>query len=101
VEEVTHHLVGANSPPDFYTIKEEVEFAITIKERKNGVWVPFTGTDVQVFIFYFVLTIGIDIWIKKKPFLSGSTGKRDTHMIPVSGWLILISGIRPDVTCRL
>lgn len=48
VEEVTHHLVGTNSPPDFYTIKEEVEFAITIKEKKNGAWVPFPGTDVQV-----------------------------------------------------
>jgi hypothetical protein len=48
VEEVTHHLVGASSPPDFYTIKEEVEFSITIKEKKNGAWVPFTGTDVQV-----------------------------------------------------
>ena len=51
VEEVTHHLVGASSPPDFYTIKEEVEFSITIKEKKAGVWVPFTGTDVQVSCF--------------------------------------------------
>lgn len=48
VEEVTHHLVGAKSPPDFYTIKEEVEFSITIKEKKDGAWVPFSGNDVQV-----------------------------------------------------
>jgi hypothetical protein len=48
VEEVTHHLAGASSPPDFYTIKEEVEFSITIKEKKDGAWIPFAGTDVQV-----------------------------------------------------
>jgi hypothetical protein len=51
---VTHHLVGASSPPDFYTIKEEVEFSITIKEKKNGAWVPFTGTDVQVTEFWII-----------------------------------------------
>ena len=45
---MTHHLVGTNSPPEFYTVKEEVEFSITIKEKKDGSWVPFTGNDVQV-----------------------------------------------------
>ena len=48
VESTTHHLVGASSPPEFYTIREMVEFNINIKEKKNGAWVPYSGTDVQV-----------------------------------------------------
>ena len=52
VEYTNHHLVGESSPPDFYTIRELVEFSISIKEKKNGVWAPYSGTDVQVQIFF-------------------------------------------------
>lgn len=48
IESTNHHLVGELSPPEFYTIREMVEFSAEIKEKKDGVWVPFTGTDVQV-----------------------------------------------------
>jgi oligosaccharyltransferase complex subunit beta len=48
VEGSNHHLVGESSPPEFYTIREMVEFNIVIKEKKNGAWVPYSGKDVQV-----------------------------------------------------
>ena len=48
IESTTHHLVGGSSPPEFYTIREMVEFSAEIREKKDGVWGPFTGTDVQV-----------------------------------------------------
>jgi len=48
VESINHHLVGETSPPEFYTIRENVEFEIKVSEKLNGAWVPFKGTDVQV-----------------------------------------------------
>jgi len=48
LDSVNHHHVGQKSPPEFYTIREMVEFSIQVSEKKDGVWVPFKGTDVQV-----------------------------------------------------
>jgi len=48
VDSISHHLVGESSPPDFYTIREMVEFSIQVSEKKEGTWVPFAGKDVQV-----------------------------------------------------
>lgn len=48
LDSVNHHLVGEKSPPEFYTIREMVEFSMQVSEKKDGAWVPFKGTDVQV-----------------------------------------------------
>jgi len=48
VDSINHHLVGETSPPDFYTIRENVVFEINVVEKKDGAWVPFKGQDVQV-----------------------------------------------------
>jgi len=48
IDSVNHHLVGEKSPPEFYTIKEDVTFTAVMSELINGKWVPYTGTDVQM-----------------------------------------------------
>lgn len=48
VETIQHQLVGDSAPPEFYTIREMVDFKIKVSEKKNGEWVPFLGKDVQV-----------------------------------------------------
>jgi len=48
VESIDHHLVGESSPPEFYTIRQMVEFQIRVSEKKDGEWVPFLGNDMQV-----------------------------------------------------
>jgi len=48
IDSVNHHLVGASSAPEYYTIKEMVEFSVSMSQLVNGAWVPFTGDDVQM-----------------------------------------------------
>jgi len=48
IDSVNHHLVGESSPPAYYTIQEMVEFSVTMSELVDGVWLPYTGTDVQM-----------------------------------------------------
>lgn len=48
VSSVEHHLKGEKSAPEYYTIMEDVEYWITIETFKNGKWVPFEATDVQL-----------------------------------------------------
>jgi len=50
VNGVNHHLKGEKAPPaeGTYTINDEVVYTIGIEEYKNGAWVPYAGTDVQM-----------------------------------------------------
>jgi len=48
VESIEHRLVGESAPPEFYTIREMVEFQMKVSEKKDGSWVPFQGDDMQV-----------------------------------------------------
>jgi len=50
VNGVNHHLKGEKAPPaeGTYTIKDEVVYTIGIEEFKDGVWMPYAGTDVQM-----------------------------------------------------
>ncbi len=49
VKGVSHHLVGEKeSPALFYTIREDVVYAIDIEEYVKGQWVPFQADDVQM-----------------------------------------------------
>lgn len=49
VTNVNHHRVGEKNPPAlFYTIKEEVVYSIDIEEYKNGKWMPYQASNVQM-----------------------------------------------------
>ena len=48
---VKHHLAGETDPPEAYTITDDVVYTITLEELKNGKWVPFTASDVQLEFF--------------------------------------------------
>jgi len=48
VDGVEHSKVGDSKAPDFYTIREEAQFFIDVKEKVNGAWVPFKATDMQL-----------------------------------------------------
>nr|CAG4643929.1 EOG090X05EE [Lepidurus arcticus] len=48
VGEVKHHKVGEKQPPSSYTILDQVVYSIQIDQLKNGKWVPYDGTDVQL-----------------------------------------------------
>jgi len=48
VGQVQHNKVGEASPPNAYTVMEEVNYQIHIEEYVAGVWKPFTGSDVQL-----------------------------------------------------
>ncbi|XP_065187024.1 dolichyl-diphosphooligosaccharide--protein glycosyltransferase 48 kDa subunit-like [Sycon ciliatum] len=45
---VKHHIVGESTPPQFYTIEDDVIFSLHIEEKVDGVWQPFAGKDVQM-----------------------------------------------------
>jgi len=51
VSKVAHHLVGKTSPPDAYTIEQQVTYSIKIEEFNQGKWVPFQAKDVQLEFF--------------------------------------------------
>nr|CAG4651794.1 EOG090X05EE [Triops cancriformis] len=46
--EVKHHKVGQTQAPSSYTIMDSVVYTIQIDQLKNGKWVPYDGTDVQL-----------------------------------------------------
>jgi oligosaccharyltransferase complex subunit beta len=48
VGKVKHHRVGETSPPQAYTILDEVEYSIEIQKLEGGKWVPFDADDVQL-----------------------------------------------------
>jgi len=48
VGEVEHHEHGETKPPQAYTVTDDVEFSVEIEELRNGKWVSFEGTDVQL-----------------------------------------------------
>ncbi len=49
VKGITHHRVGEPNPPElFYTIREDVVYAIDIEEFSGGKWIPFQADDVQM-----------------------------------------------------
>jgi len=48
VESVSHHRQGESETPGFYTIMEDAQYNIAVSELVNGVWKPFTGTDMQM-----------------------------------------------------
>jgi len=50
VTNVNHHLAGEKSPPriNSYTIKQECIYNIDIQEYKNGKWIPYQASDVQM-----------------------------------------------------
>jgi len=46
-----HHSLAADPkipPPPFYTVKDDVIYTIEIEEFKDGKWVPFHASDVQL-----------------------------------------------------
>lgn len=48
VSNVTHFKKSESSPPESYTIMEDVEFWITIETLKDGNWIPFKADDIQL-----------------------------------------------------
>lgn len=48
VGKVEHHKVGEKSPPEAYTILDEVIYSIEIEILQDGKWVPFNANDVQL-----------------------------------------------------
>lgn len=48
VGKVEHHKVGEKSPPEAYTILDEVIYSIEIEIFQDGKWVPFNANDVQL-----------------------------------------------------
>uniref|UniRef100_A0A0N4ZMJ8 Dolichyl-diphosphooligosaccharide--protein glycosyltransferase 48 kDa subunit n=1 Tax=Parastrongyloides trichosuri TaxID=131310 RepID=A0A0N4ZMJ8_PARTI len=48
VVSVKHNVVGEKEAPEMYTIMDNIEYTIKIEEKKEGKWIPFTPTDVQL-----------------------------------------------------
>lgn len=48
--DVKHSLAGQSSPPEFYTVKDQVHYSISIDIYKpeTGRWEPFQASDVQL-----------------------------------------------------
>lgn len=46
--DVSHHKKGEKEAPFTYTIKEDLEYSITIEEWNGQKWVPFVANDVQL-----------------------------------------------------
>jgi len=45
---VTHHKVGEKHEPQTYTIKDRIEYSLTIEEWSGAKWIPYISDDVQV-----------------------------------------------------
>jgi len=45
---VEHQKVGEKSPPEAYTVMEDVVYTIQVENLKNGKWVPYDATDLQL-----------------------------------------------------
>jgi len=46
---VTHHKVGETSPPEAYTITDDVHYSIVVEElQEDGTWAPYSSDDVQM-----------------------------------------------------
>lgn len=60
VGRIQHNRVGETSPPESYTIMDDVTFSTEVEILKNGKWVPYDATDLQlefVRIDPFVITL--------------------------------------------
>jgi len=44
---ITHNLVGQSTPP-FYTVKDKIEYSVTIQEWNGQKWIPFISDKVQL-----------------------------------------------------
>eukprot|EP01087_Luapelamoeba_hula_P007364 TRINITY_DN1808_c0_g1_i1.p1 TRINITY_DN1808_c0_g1~~TRINITY_DN1808_c0_g1_i1.p1 ORF type:complete len:469 (-),score=86.99 TRINITY_DN1808_c0_g1_i1:58-1422(-) len=45
---VNHHRVGTTQRDTIYTIKENLEYTVDIEEMRDGKWVPYEASDVQL-----------------------------------------------------
>jgi len=45
---ITHHRKGESTAPEAYTILDEVVYSIEVEILKDGTWVPFDTTDLQL-----------------------------------------------------
>ncbi|GIY67565.1 dolichyl-diphosphooligosaccharide--protein glycosyltransferase 48 kDa subunit [Caerostris darwini] len=45
---ITHHQVGESAAPEAYTILDEVVYSIEVEILKDGSWVPFDTSDLQL-----------------------------------------------------
>ncbi|KAF2883844.1 hypothetical protein ILUMI_22313 [Ignelater luminosus] len=48
VRSIKHHKLGEPTPPQAYTIMEELVYTIEIDILKDGGWVPFNADDIQL-----------------------------------------------------
>ena len=48
VGKVEHHKVGETSPPEAYTVMEDVVFSIVVEKLDKGKWVPYIADDIQL-----------------------------------------------------
>lgn len=48
VKSVKHHRAGEKTPPPAYTIMEDVVYTIEVDILEEGVWKPFTASDIQL-----------------------------------------------------
>jgi oligosaccharyltransferase complex subunit beta len=48
VGRVRHHKIGETSPPEAYTVMDNVIYSIEIEKYDSGKWVPFDANDVQL-----------------------------------------------------
>ncbi len=48
VGRVRHHKVGETSPPEAYTVMDNVIYSIEVEKYDSGKWVPFDANDLQL-----------------------------------------------------
>ncbi|XP_053206440.1 dolichyl-diphosphooligosaccharide--protein glycosyltransferase 48 kDa subunit-like [Panonychus citri] len=48
VGKVEHHKLGESSPPESYTIMEDVVYSIVVEKLENGKWIPYNADDIQL-----------------------------------------------------
>ncbi|CAG2118184.1 unnamed protein product [Medioppia subpectinata] len=48
VGRIRHHKLGEKTPPEAYTVLEDVVFSIEIERYVSGKWIPFDANDVQL-----------------------------------------------------
>lgn len=47
-QNVRHHPKGQRTPPEAYTVMDDVVYSIQVEILKDGQWVPFDATDLQL-----------------------------------------------------
>lgn len=78
--EVTHHKIGETSPPEAYTITDDVHYSIVIQElQEDGTWTPYNSDDVQMEF------VRIDPFVRTPLALSGDAFSVDFKLPDVYG----------------